>query len=139
MYAENGSTCNLEMWQVKMRIICDIHLHNVFHHYKAALALKIASAKIRIKWTGHREPTMNDLFTYYVADHNNKAIRLFDVASIKAVNSMSIHKVLSATLHYYGKCRNDAVALSRRHVSNPLLIKLEFFPPSTTSMLQPME
>lgn len=93
-----------------VRQLHDSRLHSMFHQHKAALPAKIESVVDETSdATG--KPCVNVLFGCYDADHNIKAINLFDVASVKTVNNMSMSSVVSAALNNYGKCRNDVVAL----------------------------
>lgn len=48
--------------------------------------------------------TVDTLSAYYDVFHNTMTINLFDVASMKAVNSVSMNKILSAVPEDYGKC-----------------------------------
>lgn len=52
------------------------------------------------------------MFSYYDADCNVKAVKLFDVASVKATYSVAINAVLSTALHDYGKSWDDVIAIS---------------------------
>lgn len=55
---------------------------------------------------------MNILFGCYFVDHDTKAINLFNNASVKAMNSVSVTRVLSAALDGHERCWNDVVLTS---------------------------
>lgn len=100
----------------------DSHLHDIFHQHKETLTAKIVFTNVRViarKLPGvTAKPTVNILSTDYDADHNTNVINLFDVTTVKAVNGVSISKVLSAALDDNGQSWNDIVALSSDSVEH---------------------